>query len=281
VSTTVDVHTLYNEHPINYGEILAKAEAAGANTEQLRAEDLWAFDQDHYGGLEAVDALAQALVLNPKSRLLDLCSGMGGPARYVATKYGCQIQGVDLIQSRVEGATELSRLTGLSDQVTFAQGDCCDLPLADASFDCAISQEAFLHIENREALLSECSRVLVDTGALAFTDWIARDSLSAEHRKKFGDTFAAHRICSVDEYRSLLDGAGFEVEQVSDLSVEWRDILRARLEMFRSLEQETVARFGQQRHDTYIENYVFFVDRIEAGDLGGARIVARTMSSTD
>jgi len=277
MSTKVDVHTLYNEHPINFGEILAKAEAAGANIEQLRAEDLWAFDQDHYGGLQAVDALAQALELDPKTSLLDLCSGMGGPARYIATQYGCQIQGVDLNQSRVDGATELSRLTGLLEQITFVQGDCCELPLANASFDCAMSQEAFLHIENRERLLSECRRVLVDTGKLGFTDWIGSDSLTAVHREKFASTFAAPRICSVDEYHSLLGGARFEVEQVSDLSVEWRQILRARLKMFESLEQETVAWFGQQRHDTYIENYVFFVDRIEVGDLGGARVIARAV----
>lgn len=277
MSTTVDVHTLYNEHPINYGEILAKAEAAGANIKQLRAEDLWAFDQDHYGGLEAVDALAQALALDSTTRLLDLCSGMGGPARYIATQYGCRIQGVDLNQSRVDGATELTRLTGLSEQLAFAQSDCCDLPLTDASFDSAISQEAFLHIENRERLLSECRRVLVDSGTLGFTDWIGSDSLTAVHRDKFASAFAAPRICSVDEYRSLLSTAKFDVQQVSDLSVEWRDILRARLEMFKALEPETVARFGQQRHDTYIENYVFFVDRIEAGDLGGARVIARAV----
>jgi len=254
VSTTVDVHTLYNEHPINYGEILAKAEAAGANIEQLQAEDLWAFDQDHYGGLLAVDTLAQALALNSKTQLLDLCSGMGGPARYIAIQYGCRIQGVDLNQSRVDGATELSRLTGLSEQLAFAQGDCCELPLADASFDRAMSQEAFLHIENRERLLSECRRVLIDSGKLGFTDWIGSDSLTTAHSE-----------------------AGFEVEHVNDLSDEWQDILRKRLEMFQSLEQETVARFGQQRHDTYIENYVFFVDRIEGGDLGGARFIARAI----
>jgi len=277
VSTTVDVHTLYNEHPINYGEILAKAEAAGANIEQLQAEDLWAFDQDHYGGLLAVDALAQALALDSKTQLLDLCSGMGGPARYIAIQYGCRIQGVDLNQSRVDGATELSRLTGLSEQLAFAQGDCCELPLADASFDRAMSQEAFLHIENRERLLSECRRVLIDSGKLGFTDWIGSDSLTTAHREKFASAFAAPRICSVDEYRSLLDEAGFEVEHVNNLSDEWQDILRKRLEMFQSLEQETVARFGQQRHDTYIENYVFFVDRIEGGDLGGARFIARAI----
>ena len=160
-ANTVDIKTFYNEHPINCGEILARATTAGANANQLRAEDLWAFDQDHYGGLQAVDSLAEALAVNPQSRLLDLCSGLGGPARYIATQYGCNIQGVDLNQSRVDGAIELTRLTGMSGQIKFLQADCCDLPLADASFDTALSQEAFLHIEDREQLMAECRRVPV------------------------------------------------------------------------------------------------------------------------
>jgi len=152
---TVDIKTFYNEHPINCGEILAKAKAAGANLEQLRAADLWPFDQDHYGGLQAVDALAEALAIDRQSRLLDLCSGMGGPARYIATQHGCRIQGVDLNQSRVDGAIELTRLTGMSDQINFVQGDCCDLPFADAGFDsCWRSVDACLPMVENSVLLT-------------------------------------------------------------------------------------------------------------------------------
>jgi hypothetical protein len=109
---------------------------------------------------------------------------------------------------------------------------------------------------------------------LAFTDWTAAETLSAEHRRRFADTFSARRICSVDEYHSLLSTAGFKVTDTTDLSTDWKTILTERLQMFRSLETQTVARFGQQRHDTYISNYEFFVERISAGDLGGARFVA-------
>jgi len=274
LANSISVRTLYDEHPINLGEILAKAKSAGVDLNALTAEDLWPFDQDHYGGLQAVEALASALELNTDSRLIDLCSGMGGPARYIATQYGSQIHGVDLNQSRVDGATELTARTGLSDKIQYTCADCCDLPFDDGSFNRALSQEAFLHIENREQLLAECRRVLSDNGKLGFTDWIGSDTLTDAHRKKFGDTFAASRICSIPEYQSLLQGAGFTVECITDLSEDWQTILLERLEMFRSLEDETVARFGQQRHDTYIDNYEFFVARIGNGDLGGARIVA-------
>ncbi len=274
MQNAIDIVTFYDEHPINLAEILSRAKADGLNPDQLTARDLWKWDQDHYGGLEAVDALADALAIGTNTKVIDLCSGMGGPARYLATTRGCAVHGVDLNQSRVDGASELTDRVGLSDRVTFSQADICALPMDDAGFDCAISQEAFLHIENREALLAQCRRVLKPGGKLGFTDWIAGPGLSDEHKLRFANTFAASRIVSTSEYRNLLPNADFEIDEMIDLSGQWREILVERLEMFRSLERDTVARFGQQRHDTYISNYEFFVERIANGHLGGARVVA-------
>jgi cyclopropane fatty-acyl-phospholipid synthase-like methyltransferase len=274
MADSIDIKTFYDEHPINCSEILEKARAAGVDTDNPSAQDLWAFDQDHYGGLDAVRALGDALTLDRSNHVLDICCGLGGPARFIATTYGCKVHGVDLNQSRIDGAETLTALTGLDKQIEYTCADACELPFADGAFDRLMSQEAFLHIENREALLSQCRRVLQATGQFAFTDWIASDTLSAEHRNRFATTFAASRICTVAEYHELLRAAGFQVNEAVDLSSDWQRILVERLKMFKSLEAQTVARFGRDRHNTYISNYEFFVARIGAGDLGGARFVA-------
>lgn len=274
MADSIDVKTFYDEHPINCSEILEKARTAGVDTDNPSAQDLWAFDQDHYGGLDAVRALGDALSLDSSNHILDICCGLGGPARFVATTYGCSVHGVDLNQSRIDGAITLTALTGLDEQIDYTCADACELPFADGAFDRLMSQEAFLHIENREALLSQCRRVLKSSGRFAFTDWIAADPLGEDHRKRFASTFAASRICSIADYHELLGAAGFLVDEVVDLSSDWQEILIDRLQMFKSLETQTVARFGRERHDTYISNYEFFVERIGSGDLGGARFVA-------
>jgi ubiquinone/menaquinone biosynthesis C-methylase UbiE len=274
MQNAIDIVTFYDEHPINLTEILSCAKAAGLDPDRLTARDLWRWDQDHYGGLEAVDALADAMSIDADTRVIDLCCGMGGPARYLATTRGCSVHGVDLNQSRVDGANELTRRVQLDELVSFSQANICALPQPDASFDCAISQEAFLHIEDRESLLLQCRRVLKPGGRLGFTDWTAGAGLNEQHRQRFASTFAASRIVSPDDYRRLLPEAGFRVDEIIDLSDAWREILQQRLQMFRSLAHETVAKFGQQRHDTYVANYEFFVDRIAARDLGGARVIA-------
>ncbi len=271
----IDVLTFYTEHPINEGEILLKLERDGKSTAAPAPEDLFPYDQDHYGGLPATDALAAALELGPGLRVLDVCSGVGGASRYLAHRYGCVVHGVDLNETRLAGARRLTALTGLDDRVTFSLADAAALDLEPGSFDAAVSQEAFLHIPDREGLLSGCRRVLRPGGKLGFTDWIAFESLAPAHRRRFAETFAAERIMSIEAYRAALENAGFQVLEVVDLSDPWRAILHERLEMFRSLEAGTVSRYGQARHDAYVSNYEFFVQRIDAGDLGGGRFIAR------
>src|SRR5262249_57266215 len=78
------VREYYDEHLISEAHVLA-ALAGRGRADAPTADDLFAFDQDHYGGLAAVDSLAQRAGAGAASRVLDLCAGLGGappvPAR--------------------------------------------------------------------------------------------------------------------------------------------------------------------------------------------------------
>ena len=81
-----DVIDFYDRHPISELQVLdAVRRRRGALTEApLTADDLFEFDQDHYGGLAAVDALARLAGIEARTRVLDICAGLGGPARFLA-----------------------------------------------------------------------------------------------------------------------------------------------------------------------------------------------------
>jgi len=136
MSAESQVAGFYDEHPINEGEILSKLKDAGKDVNALVAEDLFAYDQDHYGGLEATDALAALLGLDASSHVLDVCSGMGGTSRYLAWKHGCRVLGVDMTGSRVRGADNLTAMVGLDDRVSFIEGDACALELPPRELRC-------------------------------------------------------------------------------------------------------------------------------------------------
>jgi ubiquinone/menaquinone biosynthesis C-methylase UbiE len=270
------VSDFYDRHPISEAQVLAAARRRrGALADgPLAADDLFDFDQDHYGGLAAVDALARLAAIGARTPVLDLCAGLGGPARFLASRRGCHVVAVELNAGRATGAARLTRLVRLQTQVRVVRGDATALPFPAARFEACVSQEALLHIDDKAAVLAEAHRVLVPGGRLAFTDWVARPTLGDGERRRLHEWMAATTLQGLDGYRTLLGAAGFRAVSVEDLADEWRTILRARLQMFRAMREETIARLGEQRYREYDQLYAFFVGLIEAGKLGGGRFSA-------
>ncbi len=270
----MDVVGFYDTHPINEEQVLAALRRRGHLPGSPTPEHLFEFDQDHYGGLPAVEGLARLAGIGRGTRVLDVCAGLGGPARFLAWRFGCVATGVDLNAGRVAGATRLTRLVGLERAVRFLRGDATALPFGPAAFDACVSQEAWLHIEDKGAVVAGCHRVLRPGGRLAFTDWIAHPQLADRERDRLRNWMAATSIQTLDSYRSLLARAGFAQIEAEDLSAGWARILRERLKMFQGLRADTVARFGQARYDEYDRLYEFFVGLVESGKLGGGRFSA-------
>ncbi|ETX03808.1 MAG: hypothetical protein ETSY2_32475 [Candidatus Entotheonella gemina] len=194
----------YDTHPINEDEILAKLMAAGVNLESLTEDDLKEFDQDHYGGIEVVEVLAARAGIQPHHHVLDVCSGMGGPARWLAHSIGCRVTGLDITSSRVEAAQRLTQRVKLDKLVDFVHGDATAMSLPDASYDAVISQEAWLHIPSKSDVIAECARVVKPGGIIAFTDVILRSPLMPEAESRMATEMQAPGVSSIEHYLDLL-----------------------------------------------------------------------------
>ena len=269
------VERWYDAHPINEHEILSKLTAKGVDLATLTENELKEFDQDHYGGFEATDTLAELGAFRREHSILDVCSGMGGPARYLAWRLGCRVTGIDITQSRVDSARRLTERVGLAHLVEFVHGNATAMPFPPASFDRVMGQEAWVHIEDKAALLAECRRVLKPGGILAFTDIVSCAPLTTEESAQLAADMQFPVIVTAQHYLDRLPLAGFTLERYDDLSPGWRDILVARLQMYRSLRDTTIERFGQAHYERWDRMYSAFVGLYVAGKLGGARIVAR------
>ena len=265
----------YETHPINEDEILAKLRAAGKNVEVLTEGDLSEFDQDHYGGTEAVESIVRAAGIRDGMHVLDVCSGMGGPARWLAWRHGCRVTGLDITASRVAGANRLTALVGLPHLAHFVEGDASDMPFESGTFDAVISQESWCHIPDKAGVLAECARVLVPGGVLAFTDIVTLGSLADADRHKLASGMAMPPPAAPADYAALIRQVGLQLLSDEDLSQAWAEILVGRLQMYRSLRDTTVAKFGRQRYEEYDRAYAHFVSLFADGRLGGHRIVAR------
>jgi len=265
----------YETHPINEQQILHDLARDGVVLEGLTEAILQRYDQDHFGGLEAVDLLASKAGIGPETCVLDVCSGLGGPARYLAFHYGCRVTGLDITGSRHEGALRLTRLVGLDDRVDFRLGNALAMPFDDASFDVVLGQEAFCHVPDKARLIAECARVVRPGGVIAFTDILRRPALSAGAAARLEREMTFLALESLDGYARLLAANGCPLRERGDLSAGWTEILQQRLEMYRSLEATTVEKFGAEHFRRWDDTYAFFVGRFATGELGGGRFVAR------
>ena len=149
------------------GTVLAALRDAGRDLGALTTADLAPVDEFHLGWHPQTVDLAARLALPPGSRLLDIGSGIGGPARYFAEKHGCTVTGIDLTPAFVAAATELSARTGLADRTRFVEGSALDLPFEDGSFDAATLFHVGMNIADKARLFAEARRALRQGGTFA------------------------------------------------------------------------------------------------------------------
>jgi sarcosine/dimethylglycine N-methyltransferase len=275
---SVDIRTavdFYERHPISCEIILAKLKASRGHLDGLTPDELFPHDQDHYGGLAANDVLAARAGIGKDTRVADFCAGLGGPSRYFAHRYGADVTGIELTPARVKGAEELTRRVGLAHRVRVIEGNVMHLPLAAASVDVVVSQEALLHVPDKPRALAEAYRVLKPGGRIAFTDWVAHRPLSGADRELMWQGMAVADLYDLPTYAGLVRGAGFVVDAVEDLTAEWSEILVHRLAMYRKLREETQAAGTPAGHDAFYESYVRLVDLVNEAVLGGGRFAGQ------
>lgn len=189
-----------------YDRIVA---ATGKAEAEIVASDIKGVDEFHIGGVEATDRLLDPLGLAPGTRVLDLGSGIGGPARRMAERYGWTVTGIDLTPDFVDTARRLTSLTGL--QVEFVQGSALDLPFADASFDLATLIHVGMNLPDKPRLFAEAERVLRPNGLFAVYDVMMLDGRHPEFPVPWADAPAASFLDSPDAYRSAASAAGLEL----------------------------------------------------------------------
>jgi sarcosine/dimethylglycine N-methyltransferase len=144
--------------------------ALGPGNQQLTPQQLGAIDQFHTRGLAATAELARLAGITTDAAVLDVGSGLGGPARFLAATYGCRVTGIDLSEPFVDAAHYLTERTGQSGQVSSQTGSALALPFADGSFDVALLQHVAMNIADRAGLYREIRRVLKTGGKFATFD---------------------------------------------------------------------------------------------------------------
>lgn len=148
--------------------------AVGDLKEPLQPHHFYPFDQLHGRELLATKDHAGLLEASVSDRILDIGCGIGGPARYIASTFGCSVEGIDITPAFVAAARQLTELCGLQDRVGFIEGNAAVLPYSDETFDGGICLYVGMNLPDREAVIGEAARVIKPGGKLVWSEAVSK-----------------------------------------------------------------------------------------------------------
>lgn len=206
---------------------------AGFDLGALRPVDLAPVDEFHIRGRAATLEIIEALQITDQSTVLDLGSGLGGPARTLVEVTGCTVTGIDLTPEFCEAATALSTWTGLADRTHFEVGDATSTGLPDAAFDAAMTVHVAMNIADKSGLYAEAFRLLKPGARFVVYDVVQGEGGEVRYPVPWASDATTSFLATPEQMRVLLPAAGFEVlaeVDSSEASLEWFRQVRARIE---------------------------------------------------
>ncbi|MEW6636723.1 MAG: methyltransferase domain-containing protein [Actinomycetota bacterium] len=204
--------------------IITALRAAGKDPEALEAEDLAPVDQLHTRGREATLKLARLAGARSGMRVLDVGGGLGGPARTLASEFGCAVEVLDVTEELCLAGAALTARTGLSHLVRFQHGSALEMPYQEASFDLAWTQHSSMNIADKARLYSEIRRVLKPGGRLALHEIMAGQTCPIRLPVPWAREPGISHLERPERIRTLILASGFRELAWTDettLAAEW------------------------------------------------------------
>jgi len=241
----------------------------------LSIDELSAFDQLHYHGTDALDVALATVGNEGEPRWLEIGSGLGGPARYLAAHSKARITALELQSDQHEIASNLTDRCGLGERVEHVCGDILEFEHPEESYDAILSWLALFHIQYRPLLLEKCWQLLAPGGCFYTEDLTVRRDLEEPHRLELERDLYAITLRRVDQYKQDLENAGFVVESCQSMSSEWAEFARVRLANYRADRGRHLRVQGEAAVTALTDFYSMVNRHFQAGKLGGLRLCAR------
>lgn len=209
---------MLNENTISqhytHGNLLGAIESSvsklGKSADSVTVDDLAPVDEFHIGSRIATEHLLSQLQFTDQDHVLDIGCGLGGAARYVASKYGCRVDGIDLTPEYIETGKALCNWVGLGNRVSLQQGSALAIPFESGEFDGAYMLHVGMNIDDKAALFREVYRVLKPGARFGLYDIMRIDAGDLTYPVPWASEGSTSALASPEQYKSLLQEAGFE-----------------------------------------------------------------------
>jgi len=184
--------------------------------EKLSKDILAPIEELHLHGRAATMELANEVGLNEKMSVLDIGCGIGGPARTLASEFGCHITGIDLSKEYCNAAELINNKLGLNENIKIQQVNALDMPFDNAEFDVVFMQHVLMNIENKQQLFSQINRVLRPKGRFAHYTICAGSVVPIQFPVIWASNPDISFLLPPSELRQLISKNGFR-------EISWKD----------------------------------------------------------
>lgn len=242
--------------------------------EPVPVDVLNSFDQLHYHGTDALDVAIANCGIASGQKILEVGSGWGGCARYIAHATGAHVTAVELQDDYHEIGKALTQRAGLSERVTHVNADFLEWSIPEGGFDHVVSWLALFHIPNRAAYLSRIVSALKPGGALFAEDLYKIAPPPPEEADDFQRHLFPNSLVPLDDYKSTLDDAGLNLESVDEMTSDWTRFTEDRLDAFRKNRAAYEAVHGAEGYTVIETFYAKMFGYFSRGLVGGLRLHA-------
>lgn len=181
------------------------------------------FETDHETRDEAQTRTKEFLIshlptVTGNTTIIDLGSGYGDMARYLAQKFDCRVMGFNLVHTQNVLAHKFSREAGVGELISTVGADFAYVPLQSNCTGIVWCQESLLHAPDRRKVVGEAARLLKPDGIFIFTDLLQTGPMEEEEAQLIYERVSIHSFETFDSYRQHVQTAGLVMETVADLS---------------------------------------------------------------
>lgn len=204
------------------------------------------------------------LELCSSSNVLEVGSGSGGPALFVAATVGCRITGIDVNESGIKNSNELAQQQNLESLASFHLADASQpLPFSEDSFDSIISNDAMCHVPRRLEVLREWYRVLKPGGQMLFTDAMVITGLISHEEIAKRSSIGYYFYVPPGKNEHLIKEAGFELVRCGDLTSSAADVAKRWYVARAKYRQDMVGNEGAENFDS-VQQFLWCVHTLSS-----------------
>ena len=206
--------------------------------------------QNSWTTVEEYDRFISWLAISPENHILEVASGSGGPAIYLAEKTTCHVTGIDANAAGIDTAINLAEAADQTDKVRFILADAnSTLPFENNSFDGLICIDAINHFPDRLQVLREWHRVVRPGKRALFTDPVVISGPVTNDEIAQRSSIGLFLFVPPGFNEALIAQAGFKLVEQGDATENAALIARKWYEARQNNKDELVQIEGTERFD--------------------------------